>query len=83
MEHDSLGGLNYGYYTNFNYFFNYFLHFNDDSVTFYSVCSDFGKSLEKQTHTVQFMPIDEALSSEKDVSNDTEIDEINKEQKKI
>lgn len=39
------------------------------------------KSLEKQTHTVQFMPIDEALSSEKDVSNDTEIDEINKEHK--
>ena len=39
------------------------------------------KSLEKQTHTVQFMPIDEALTPEEPLSNDKEIDEINKEHK--
>ena len=39
------------------------------------------KSLEKQTHTVQFMPIDEALTPKEPLSNDKEIDEINKEHK--
>lgn len=39
------------------------------------------KSLEKQTHTVQFMPVDEAVSPENPLSSDKEIDEINKEHK--
>ena len=39
------------------------------------------KSLEKQTHTVQFMPADEALTTEKFADTDKVFDEINKEQK--
>lgn len=38
------------------------------------------KSLEKQTHTVQFMPTTEALDPEFD-KQDTLFDEINQEQK--
>lgn len=39
------------------------------------------KSLEKQTHTVQFMPAEEALNTEKFADPDKVFDEINKEQK--
>ena len=38
------------------------------------------KSLEKQTHTVQFMPIDESITNKIDDSS-PEIDKINKEHK--
>ena len=38
------------------------------------------KSLEKQTHTVQFMPAEEALSNEKFADPDNVFDEINQEQ---
>ena len=38
------------------------------------------KSLEKQTHTVQFMPAEEALSKEKFADPDNVFDEINQEQ---
>ena len=38
------------------------------------------KSLEKQTHTVQFMPVDEAMQ-ENFAESDKVIDEINREQK--
>tara|TARA_B100000902_G_C27318211_1_gene922624 strand:+ start:372 stop:617 length:246 start_codon:yes stop_codon:yes gene_type:complete len=38
------------------------------------------KSLEKQTHTVQFMPIDEPIANKIDEAS-SEIDEINKEHK--
>ena len=38
------------------------------------------KSLEKQTHTVQFMPIDEPITNNMEGSS-SEIDEINKEHK--
>ena len=38
------------------------------------------KSLEKQTHTVQFMPIDESITNKIDDSS-SEIDKINKEHK--
>ena len=38
------------------------------------------KSLEKQTHTVQFMPIDESITNNIDDSS-PEIDKINKEHK--
>ena len=37
------------------------------------------KSLEKQTHTVQFMPVDQAVK-DKFGENDNVIDEINQEQ---
>lgn len=39
------------------------------------------KSLEKQTHTVQFMPAEEALNTEKFADTDNVIDEINQEQR--
>jgi len=39
------------------------------------------KSLEKQTHTVQFMPTDEALTTSDLSSQDAVFDEINQEQK--
>lgn len=39
------------------------------------------KSLEKQTHTVQFMPAEEALNTEKFADPDKVFDEINQEQK--
>ena len=39
------------------------------------------KSLEKQTHTVQFMPAEEALSTEKFADPDNVFEEINQEQK--
>lgn len=38
------------------------------------------KSLEKQTHTVQFMPAEEALNTEKFADPDNVFDEINQEQ---
>lgn len=38
------------------------------------------KSLEKQTHTVQFMPAEEALSKEKFADPDNVFEEINQEQ---
>jgi len=38
------------------------------------------KSLEKQTHTVQFMPAEEALKAENFEDQDKVFDEINKEQ---
>ena len=38
------------------------------------------KSLEKQTHTVQFMPADEALNQAKFADPDTVFDDINQEQ---
>ncbi len=38
------------------------------------------KSLEKQTHTVQFMPAEEALNTEKFADSDDVFDEINQEQ---
>tara|TARA_A100001035_G_C27553774_1_gene395374 strand:+ start:173 stop:418 length:246 start_codon:yes stop_codon:yes gene_type:complete len=38
------------------------------------------KSLEKQTHTVQFMPAEEALNQEKFADSDSVFDEINQEQ---
>ena len=38
------------------------------------------KSLEKQTHTVQFMPADEALNQSKFADPDDVFDEINQEQ---
>ena len=38
------------------------------------------KSLEKQTHTVQFMPAEEALNTDKFADPDKVIDEINQEQ---
>ena len=38
------------------------------------------KSLEKQTHTVQFMPAEEALNTEKFADSDKVFDEINQEQ---
>ena len=39
------------------------------------------KSLEKQTHTVQLMPAEEALSTEKFADPDKVFEEINQEQK--
>ena len=39
------------------------------------------KSLEKQTHTVQFMPAEEALGQNNFVDNDKVFDQINQEQK--
>ena len=39
------------------------------------------KSLEKQTHTVQFMPAEEALNTEKFADPDKIIEEINEEQR--
>ena len=39
------------------------------------------KSLEKQTHTVQFMPAEEALNTEKFADSDEVFEEINQEQK--
>ena len=39
------------------------------------------KSLEKQTHTVQFMPAEEALNQSKFADPDTVFEEINQEQK--
>lgn len=39
------------------------------------------KSLEKQTHTVQFMPAEEALNTEKFADPDKVFDEINQEQR--
>jgi hypothetical protein len=38
------------------------------------------KSLEKQTHTVQFMPAEAALNTEKFADSDKVFDEINQEQ---
>jgi dolichyl-phosphate-mannose--protein O-mannosyl transferase len=38
------------------------------------------KSLEKQTHTVQFMPAEESLTSSNFADPDNVFDEINKEQ---
>ena len=38
------------------------------------------KTLEKQTHTVQFMPVEEAVSTSNFASQDELFDEINKEQ---
>ena len=38
------------------------------------------KSLEKQTHTVQFMPAEEALTPSKFADSDSVFDEINQEQ---
>ena len=38
------------------------------------------KSLEKQTHTVQFMPAEEALNAEKFADPDKVFEEINQEQ---
>jgi len=38
------------------------------------------KSLEKQTHTVQFMPAEEALNPSKFADPDNVFDEINQEQ---
>lgn len=38
------------------------------------------KSLEKQTHTVQFMPAEEALNAEKFADPDEVFEEINQEQ---
>lgn len=38
------------------------------------------KSLEKQTHTVQFMPVEEALKQEKFADPDQVFDDINREQ---
>lgn len=38
------------------------------------------KSLEKQTHTVQFMPAEAALNTEKFADPDKVFDEINQEQ---
>ena len=76
---NTLGGLNYGYYTNFNYFFNYFLHFNDDSVTFYSVCSDFGEKFRK-TNTHRTIYASRPALNEKFGDSDDVFDEINQEQ---
>jgi hypothetical protein len=39
------------------------------------------KSLEKQTHTVQFMPAEEALEKEQFATPDEVLEEINQEQK--
>ena len=39
------------------------------------------KSLEKQTHTVQFMPAEEALTTDRFADPDKVFDEINQEQK--
>ena len=38
------------------------------------------KSLEKQTHTVQFMPAEEALSNDKFADSDKVFEDINQEQ---
>ena len=38
------------------------------------------KSLERQTHTVQFMPAEEALNQEKFADSDKVFNEINQEQ---
>jgi len=38
------------------------------------------KSLEKQTHTVQFMPVDQAITESNIAETDTDITEINTEQ---
>ena len=38
------------------------------------------KSLEKQTHAVQFMPVDQAITESNIAETDTDITEINTEQ---